>query len=150
MGRGHVEAERVFAQDWLWSCRGKRGFLRESSGPGTLPASLRDKAIAGELEGVPRVPACRASLWGGGGGTAATPSWPAPTHAPPLSQVSCPYVGCGESFADHSTIHAQVSGGRGRGSWSEGPELKAQPQPPPSSPCPHWAPEAVSIKWERS
>ncbi|XP_073761727.1 ubiquitin carboxyl-terminal hydrolase 20 isoform X5 [Callorhinus ursinus] len=23
-------------------------------------------------------------------------------------QVSCPYVGCGESFADHSTIHAQV------------------------------------------
>ncbi|XP_027946348.1 ubiquitin carboxyl-terminal hydrolase 20 isoform X3 [Eumetopias jubatus] len=23
-------------------------------------------------------------------------------------QVSCPYVGCGESFADHSTIHAQA------------------------------------------
>ncbi|XP_060056310.1 ubiquitin carboxyl-terminal hydrolase 20 isoform X1 [Erinaceus europaeus] len=23
-------------------------------------------------------------------------------------QVSCPYVGCGESFANHSTIHAQV------------------------------------------
>lgn len=23
-------------------------------------------------------------------------------------QVACPYVGCGESFADHSTIHAQV------------------------------------------
>ncbi|XP_054986459.1 ubiquitin carboxyl-terminal hydrolase 20 [Sorex araneus] len=23
-------------------------------------------------------------------------------------QVTCPYVGCGESFADHSTIHAQV------------------------------------------
>ncbi|KAJ6652281.1 hypothetical protein lerEdw1_012767 [Lerista edwardsae] len=23
-------------------------------------------------------------------------------------QVSCPYVGCGESFADHSTLHAQV------------------------------------------
>uniref|UniRef100_A0A7N5JTQ2 Ubiquitin carboxyl-terminal hydrolase n=1 Tax=Ailuropoda melanoleuca TaxID=9646 RepID=A0A7N5JTQ2_AILME len=24
------------------------------------------------------------------------------------SKVSCPYVGCGESFADHSTIHAQA------------------------------------------
>lgn len=24
------------------------------------------------------------------------------------SQVTCPYVGCGESFADHSSIHAQV------------------------------------------
>ncbi|XP_045429570.1 ubiquitin carboxyl-terminal hydrolase 20 isoform X2 [Pipistrellus kuhlii] len=24
------------------------------------------------------------------------------------SKVSCPYVGCGESFADHSTIHAQL------------------------------------------
>ncbi|KAM6169500.1 LOW QUALITY PROTEIN: ubiquitin carboxyl-terminal hydrolase 20 [Rhynchocyon petersi] len=23
-------------------------------------------------------------------------------------QVACPYVGCGESFADHSTIHAQI------------------------------------------
>uniref|UniRef100_A0A286Y2R7 Ubiquitin specific peptidase 20 n=2 Tax=Cavia porcellus TaxID=10141 RepID=A0A286Y2R7_CAVPO len=22
-------------------------------------------------------------------------------------QVSCPYVGCGESFEDHSTLHAQ-------------------------------------------
>ena len=39
-----------------------------------------------------------------------TGSWPAPIHSPPLSpQVACPYVGCGESFADHSTIHAQVS-----------------------------------------
>lgn len=27
----------------------------------------------------------------------------------PSLQVACPYVGCGESFADHSTIHAQVS-----------------------------------------
>uniref|UniRef100_A0A452RTU3 Ubiquitin carboxyl-terminal hydrolase n=1 Tax=Ursus americanus TaxID=9643 RepID=A0A452RTU3_URSAM len=33
----------------------------------------------------------------------------APILAPSLSpQVSCPYVGCGESFADHSTIHAQA------------------------------------------
>lgn len=29
-------------------------------------------------------------------------------------QVTCPYVGCGESFADHSTIHAQVGVGVGR------------------------------------
>ncbi|GAB5580215.1 ubiquitin carboxyl-terminal hydrolase 33 isoform X1 [Prionailurus iriomotensis] len=26
----------------------------------------------------------------------------------PVSRVSCSYVGCGESFADHSTIHAQA------------------------------------------
>lgn len=37
-------------------------------------------------------------------------SWSALRHPPLLSlQVSCPYVGCGESFADHSTVHAQVS-----------------------------------------
>uniref|UniRef100_A0A8D0L9K9 UBP-type domain-containing protein n=1 Tax=Sphenodon punctatus TaxID=8508 RepID=A0A8D0L9K9_SPHPU len=26
-------------------------------------------------------------------------------------QVGCPYVGCGESFVDHSTLHAQVPSG---------------------------------------
>ncbi|KAF5928144.1 hypothetical protein HPG69_011107 [Diceros bicornis minor] len=32
-----------------------------------------------------------------------------PNPLPSLSpQVACPYVGCGESFADHSTIHAQA------------------------------------------
>lgn len=30
---------------------------------------------------------------------------------PPPPQVACPYVGCGESFADHSTLHAQVGAG---------------------------------------
>ncbi|XP_045144453.1 ubiquitin carboxyl-terminal hydrolase 20 [Echinops telfairi] len=29
-------------------------------------------------------------------------------HAAALARVACPYVGCGESYADHSTIHAQV------------------------------------------
>jgi hypothetical protein len=32
---------------------------------------------------------------------------PVPSHCL-SSQVTCPYVGCGESFADHSSIHAQV------------------------------------------
>lgn len=26
-----------------------------------------------------------------------------------LLQCDCPYVGCGESYSDHSTIHAQVT-----------------------------------------
>lgn len=45
-----------------------------------------------------------------------------PVHSHCLSsQVTCPYVGCGESFADHSSIHAQVGVVAG--------EPRAQPLP---------------------
>lgn len=54
----------------------------------------------------------------------------------PFPQVACPYVGCGESFADHSTIHAQVrvaAGARAR-RQAGSPEFKAHssclPAPP--------------------
>lgn len=75
-----------------------------------------------------------------------------PLRSPSFSpQVSCSYVGCGESFADHSTLHAQVSVVAG----SVGPEVR-QPRvqaPAPATPWLHpplWASEVVCVKWEQS
>lgn len=75
-----------------------------------------------------------------------------PLRSPSFSpQVSCSYVGCGESFADHSTLHAQVSVVTG----SVGPEVR-QPRvqaPAPATPWLHpplWASEVVCVKWEQS
>ena len=94
---------------------------------------------------------------GDGGGD--TPSWCGPVcplghplRSPSISpQVSCSYVGCGESFADHSTLHAQVSVVAG----SMGPKVR-QPRvqtPAPAAPWLHpplWASEIVCVKWEQS
>ena len=107
------------------------------------------------------VPSRRLGLgsWGCRGMVAGTPSWYGPVcpldyplHSPSFSpQVSCSYVGCGESFADHSTLHAQVSVVAG----SMGPRVR-QPRvqtPAPAAPWLHpplWASEIVCVKWEQS
>lgn len=52
------------------------------------------------------------------------PSWPPrPAPLPVSPQVSCSYVGCGESFADHSTLHLGECG----------PELQTPAPAAPSS-----------------
>lgn len=116
----------------------KRGEWREervrapssqASAQGPPPVSLRGGAAVWQ----PAVPSAHlrcANQWLGlgpwGPGVAAgTPPHGPPPRSPSVSpQVSCSYVGCGESFADHSTLHAQVS---------VGPELRPQLQLPPGS-----------------
>lgn len=75
-------------------------------------------------------------------------SWPALIHSSPLSsQVACPYVGCGESFADHSTIHAQVRVVAGSTALqSDSAEFKPQLQLPPSSIHLLWVSVSMSVK----
>ena len=123
----------------------KRGEWREeqvrapssqASAQGPPPVSLRGGAAVWR----PAVPSAHLGCanwqpglgpWGPGvaAGIPLT-AWPClssrpPARSPSISpQVSCSYVGCGESFADHSTLHAQVS---------VGPEVRPQLQPPPGS-----------------
>lgn len=103
-----------------WSC------YRKTVAQGTLPVSLRGQ---GQLLWWPSLPSANFrgvnlcscgwqsldplwNLWVEMGtrvhsaGTILSAS-PNPLLLSP--QVACPYVGCGESFADHSTTHAQVS-----------------------------------------
>lgn len=83
----------------------------------------------------------RASIpCGSGGWRWGTLCWHRPLGQPeptllPSPQVACPYVGCGESFADHSTTHAQVS----LVARSSQPRVQTPLQLPPSSVCPLWA-----------
>ena len=130
-------------QEWGFGGKGVSGGRSRSGRPAARPqprAHRPSRSEAGRLCGGKPCPAhtsgvqtgSRALVPGVPGWQRGHPltAWPClssrpPARSPSISpQVSCSYVGCGESFADHSTLHAQVS---------VGPKVRPQLQPPPGS-----------------
>lgn len=143
--KGGMRRQRGSGQDELWPCRALCG-----RAVAQVPCRLTQRqGHSGELEGVPRVPACRAPLLGGVGTRWYTLSAsPHPRCSPLPGGLPLRWLRRILRRPQHHPCAGEWQPGQGL--WSDGPELKAQPQPPPSSTCPRWASQAVPIKWERS